>query len=444
MDYQEFDHQFEMKEYIAKRLKEMTNLDERIMAKNVLNEVFYSLYQETQERYAQLEKRIYQEIDSTDEMYGIYTTITKRDDLDPTDVFLFPMVKSDAQATFFDWNQITDAVAKNQPIFMLRVFLEADFLTCLHLSQEKRLFKGQLQTTQGDILGHFQLKPATIYQEMIFSLYKLYINNHREWVTINSPYLQKFFDLELVWLKEPLSADNEVLGIQVDFEDYADQIRYEMVPIWNITSFGINGSDFPMPCEDHVNFEHDIEIAQQGIQNGFLMDTEKLNISAFRRTGDKLIVVTREAGFYNWEVCKIVIRPENQEGRYPYPIFGNLRRDSLVKRNVQKYGKTIKTKGELVRQIGEFDLDHYLIFQEIKITRTPSIQKQSSECNVFIKDELRDENAKRFLLIYFKAQDPTCFINRDLMSFLVSQIQLSYPEFRCEGVLLWTIFGKCF
>jgi len=64
------------------------------------------------------------------------------------------------------------------------------------------------------------------------------------------------------------------------------------------------------------------------------------------------------------------------------------------------------------------------------------MQGETWEGNKFIQDEIRDITALKTLLLQFKPADKKDILNRDIMSFLVSQIQLVYPEYICIGVLI--------
>lgn len=56
--------------------------------------------------------------------------------------------------------------------------------------------------------------------------------------------------------------------------------------------------------------------------------------------------------------------------------------------------------------------------------------------NEFILDEIRDGDRGKVLALYFRAKDNNFYLNRDILSFLVSEIQLFYPEYHCEGRLI--------
>ena len=51
-------------------------------------------------------------------------------------------------------------------------------------------------------------------------------------------------------------------------------------------------------------------------------------------------------------------------------------------------------------------------------------------------DELRTEKAGMTMLLTFSSKQPDHFLTLDVMSFLVSQVQSLFPEYRCQGKLL--------
>ena len=56
--------------------------------------------------------------------------------------------------------------------------------------------------------------------------------------------------------------------------------------------------------------------------------------------------------------------------------------------------------------------------------------------NDFILDEIREDEYEKRLVLLFRKKSALTFLLRDIMSFLVSEVQLMYGEYRCEGRLL--------
>lgn len=54
--------------------------------------------------------------------------------------------------------------------------------------------------------------------------------------------------------------------------------------------------------------------------------------------------------------------------------------------------------------------------------------------NPFISDHVRSEKDKKVMKLRFRASDNS-FIRHDILSFLVSEIQMYFPEYKCEGEL---------
>ena len=55
--------------------------------------------------------------------------------------------------------------------------------------------------------------------------------------------------------------------------------------------------------------------------------------------------------------------------------------------------------------------------------------------NPFIIDEVRRKDAAKQLILCFQGSQKLKWLQRDIMSFLVSEVQLLYPEYQCVGKL---------
>ncbi len=56
--------------------------------------------------------------------------------------------------------------------------------------------------------------------------------------------------------------------------------------------------------------------------------------------------------------------------------------------------------------------------------------------NFFIHDEIREQKGRRVLILLFKATGNEKWLARDIVSFIVSEVQELYPEYHCEGKVL--------
>ncbi|TCO67918.1 hypothetical protein [Marinisporobacter balticus] len=67
-----------------------------------------------------------------------------------------------------------------------------------------------------------------------------------------------------------------------------------------------------------------------------------------------------------------------------------------------------------------FEASKHLQFKEVKIVDKEEIIKEETyNMNFFIIDEIRDSDYGKKMILYFRTKDESCFIIRDLLSFIV-------------------------
>ena len=132
---------------------------------------------------------------------------------------------------------------------------------------------------------------------------------------------------------------------------------------------------------------------------------------------------------------KVIKRKDYVTDSFKYEPMGNEQADSFAARMIAYYGATVKTNAELRRLLESYDASKYIEFVSVKVVSGDMVG-ETYDVNAFLKDEIRDTIVSKSLLLTFKPLKRESFIMRDVVSFLTSQVQLIYPEFRCMGVLL--------
>jgi hypothetical protein len=56
--------------------------------------------------------------------------------------------------------------------------------------------------------------------------------------------------------------------------------------------------------------------------------------------------------------------------------------------------------------------------------------------NFFLIDDIRVGNDKKIMKLKFKALNNDSYIREDLLSFIVSEIQMYFSEYECQGELI--------
>lgn len=92
----------------------------------------------------------------------------------------------------------------------------------------------------------------------------------------------------------------------------------------------------------------------------------------------------------------------------------------------------------MARLIESFSYDGYVTFQNCRICDQLPKECIAGNYNMdaFIQDEIRTGSSRQVLLLDFSVKDADCYLNEDIMSFLVTQVQKIFPEYHCVGRLI--------
>lgn len=427
-----------MKDFITKRLEEMKDLDNKVLIREVLENVFYALYEESERKYSEVRRRVLDEIPLSLNQYCIHTGLIERIRLDGSHRYLFPMVQSDVINPYPSISELLKAVVRNQTPRLSTIFVKADFLVCRELMNNRRLWSGTISTDVGELQCKFRLVLSMRYFSCIEHLYKLFSFHNLSWITVNAPYLYKMFDIVLV-RAEGVNEAMEKLEQPCDkfsiaFEKYGRYIEYDLVPVWNVQHKKIKAEDFPMPALDRVNYEYRFDLTIEGSEHGYLAD-ESPDIIAARQEKEAFIVTSPKEKGLHWNLFKIWQRKDTLTEHQTYEVVSNRQEDSFAGRMMAHYGTTVKTRAELSRLIQSFEISEHIKFLSYQIF-WGDVPGETYEGNGFIEDEVRDVACTKTMLLRFQAMQRGDILVRDIMSFLVSQIQLVFPEYRCRGVLV--------
>ncbi|SFA80165.1 normocyte-binding protein [Clostridium frigidicarnis] len=430
---------------IYEKLNEIQNLDDRLALKKILNGLFTSLEEYTKNKFNELEERVFNEVEYIKERYNVFCTMTKRENLDPTNEFLYPILEEDKEEDIYDVSEILENLNEKQSMNMFRVFLKCDYLLLNHIFKNEKMFKGTIKTDKNTYEAYFTLKQNNEYIKKTVELYKMFMNNNIPWTTINNPYIYKMADVVLIKCEEKIKKGESINKISIDFEDYDQYVEYNPVPLWNIKQVLLKSVGFPMPCEDKINYEHILSLKKEGENHGYLVNYEGSNIQYIRFMKDSLIVTSSEEESKKWNVWKVVSRDKFGTEIYDNDVMSNETNKSFVGKLALKNRYNVKTRAELERIISSFKVYKYLEFKHLELEELDEgifsneekiKNSETYNMNEFIVDEIREENINKALILYFKAVDKNNYLNRDILSFLISEAQLLYPEYQCEGRLI--------
>lgn len=429
-----------MKKMIMDEINQINHLEERVVFKELMNSVFLSLYENNQEMYERLEKRVFDEIAYDSNQYSIVTGLIERRYFDASHHIFSPMLERDMEAESYNLEAILMALQNKEEIKVMQVFLECDYLKVQKILSEGRRFSGYIKTEKGTYRAEFCARKNTDYIDELQHLYHLFMKNGIPWQTVNAPYIAKIANVVLLSCEATLEDDVEITEVSIDFQEFNQEIKYGMVPIWNIEKKETTGIGFPMPCEDHKTYEHAVTVKGLGEECTCLVENAETIIEHVQQVEDKLVITCEAEDVLIWSVYVIQHKTPKKIDTYTYPVVGNQKINSFAEKLNQKHGMPIKTKGELIRFIEGIGLSDYLTFASYEITRNRVEPAETYSMNEFIIDEIRESdnevNYQKSFIINMKEVQKGVFISRDMLSYIVSEVQLLYPEYNCEGRLL--------
>ncbi|WP_433596585.1 normocyte-binding protein [Lysinibacillus xylanilyticus] len=424
-----------MKELMIERLRKIEDLEQRQLLKDIVSGVFVNLIDYQDEMNKKLEERIFNEIDDVENRFDIYVTLSSKEDVDPIHECLFPMRPADLESKSINFKKMLEAFKNNESVELFTLFLESDSIKIQQLLAGQRLFNGKLVTTEGQVEIKVSLSQNTDYLQEINKLYPLFQVNGLQWKTINHPFVYKFFNVNLVNCP-PLNEDVEITEIIVDLEEYEQEKRLNMVPLWNIERHEVKNVGFPIPAIDKVNYEHVLSIRKIGNEHGYLVEADEDNVRYVKRSDNELTIVSPRDKSGVWQLIKIAKMEDEKIGKLNYELVSNRRIEHFIHKFANKYTANVKTKGEITRMINSFEAADSFELVDVEIVESYSGTSFTHSANTFLTEMIGENNYKKTMLLKFKANEERNFIANDILSFLVSEVQRHFFEYECVGVWL--------
>lgn len=426
----------EMAEMIKEEISRISNLKERVVFKDIMEHLFLSLYETNQEMYRELESRVMDNLVFDLNRYQVTMGIVEREYMDPSHHLLSPLTEDRQKKSELKMAELLGGLKEDGRYPVRTYFMEYDYLGIEKLLAKNKI-GGRVWTDAGDYPAEFTICRKEEYLKEISRLYDVFVSNGVPWQTVNAPYLYKYIDVYLTGIPEEAAAAKTVTKIEPDLEEFAQWAREDLIPIWNIRKLTMDSVGFPVPCEDHKSYEHTISIREYGNEHVYLID-DTARIHSIRQKENRLIIMGEEAEARKWNVYMIRNGHNRRFDRYTYPLMTNQRKDEFLERFGRKQGMRVRTEGELSRFIRGYGMEEYVEYAgyEILDREDAEVLPETYSMNGFILDEFRENTYRKRLLLHFRKKGGQTFLLRDIMSFLVSEVQLLYGEYMCEGRLI--------
>ena len=420
-----------MKEIISDKIDNMDELEDRTILKGIVRDVFEGLVDYQKEFNNKLEDRIFNEINDKESSYDIYTTIVSRDDLQIVSDFLFPLLEEDYNKRTSE--EILNDIFNKDKACIEKVFLKESYEELKNLYGDKdRTFTGEILTDTGSYEIEIILEFNDNYIKAEQKLYDIFLENTINWRTINNPYSRKMFDIIVVGYEQELEEINDFEKIEYHLEEFDEVVFKDYIPVWNIREVFQKGEGFPVPAQNTTNYDHYISVENLDLQNGYLVVPDGFNLISVKKKEEDIIITSDESNSNPWKLIEIVQNEREKERDYDFTLLSNSKKSAFINKLGNNNINRIRTKADLERIIHSYRDISGIKLEEIVIV-DKEIEGGTYDYNVFIEDEIRQTNFKHTLLLKFSTEFSD-FLEYDIISFIVSEIQLLFPGYLCRGV----------
>ena len=423
--------EFDVKKYVKKRLLEIKDEDEYALAKSVLYDGLYKMSEVFEERFKSLYKKVYDELESQEESYEIAVLLLSKND----NVFLrmfFPVSEADVSK---DYAGDIREDSKERTNTVKTIYLNAPDSLCRAFAKEKISVSFTINGEKN--LTSVQPKKAVRYRQELGKLNETFSHNGLRWNTVNTAYLDRFFDIDLSTVLQ------NARDVEVDYGKYSDMVKENIYPVWNVEKTLFKSSTFLSPSKDGLYYER--EMIRQKDKEIILCLVQKTDgMVGIRQEEEKIIVKSYEESYADLEGYHIFdIRYTKEE--LPAGLISNKRKESLIGRLSANSKDKLHTKAEIERIIEELDIKEYVSLKSCErlVMKKDFLEtgKILPDMNNFSSDDFQVTNESPKLILRFLRNSDSNLCEA-MVRYAVSQLQINFDEYICIGVLENTYLAK--
>lgn len=421
-----FNTDFQLDRYINERLLEIGDEEERKVLKELMKETLVPFYQQTEDAYKELEKRLLASKEEKRERFELITGIMNRNCVDITEEAMVPMNYGDIYDQTVDTEEMKESLNNGNAYTVMHVFFQMNYELIKQLEREERIYQGIIYTDEEEYPASFTVSRNQSYLKQISELYQVFEENGIEWKTVCSPYLYKYFDVKVIRTECPMNA--EIRSMTVDFDEYQKYAQYNLIPMWNIRILEERSSAYPSFSIDRIHYEHSIYKERLGRNRDYLVDGKNIKVWNKFQLDDDMHIICDSDKPVRWKLVEF--NYEAYQKDYEYPVFSNYQSEADKHRIIHTYG-------EARRYIKGLGYEKYMELEEIvPIYKYSKKDRNTYSVDDFMEDEIRMSEQRPCMLFQFRPINSGYYLNEDIMSYLVSRIQWQLPEYDCIGELI--------
>lgn len=410
--------------YLEKRLLEMKDVTQRKAVRDLCETVLKEAAALPETDYYTLEKQGKLFGSRKQETVVVYTGMMDKNTCLTKDAKLYPVIPEAVNEIKVETGELLEAVGKKEKVKAGTFFLEADYKMAEQLGEQRQVFHGTVYTKNLPYHITVEVRPDKRYREIVKTLYDVFVQNEIPWRTLCVPYFHKMFeyfytDTDLPWYEQ-------IESVEIDFEEYGSCIREEMIPVWNIEPVRVVSDQRPQMDSSRGQYRHVINPKRLQQDCTYLAAETNLQITGCsRERGLTLFCSESKPRIWNLYCVKqdVPIGINHETG---YEIFGNKTKNPGI--------HPARTVGGIIRLVSQ------LGYQERFELLKTGLTEEKGTCLTYSMNENWDEefcyeNTGPVLTLTFKSKVQD-YLQTDILSYLLSEVQRQYPMYHCTAELV--------
>jgi len=401
---------------------------QKFFKENIL-ESFEEIEKYLEQRINIIEKKVEETLNTEKKKLDICMTVMSEEEYRLNDGVFSPVDMVDFSDKTKKGINIRNIITKKNMIVQT-VYMELSDEEIKNL--ENRKFNSYIEKNGEKFPVKIRIEKNKKYNEKIQELYYLFQKNRREWKTINSFYNDNFYDIILDEFEKEYIDLQDIQNFEYDLEEMEIKAKKNVFLVWNINRISVQSEDFVQPDEERIVYKYRLDYNQN---RNILINSSnnKPFFLVYRDEAENINVLSNEKQDLIWEVWEFMdFSNIKYEKELDFKIYSN----AQINERIVNLNNKIRTKVELNRF-----LNSYRIFEGLKVDKIyPEIFNETKylklkKLNEFIKFDFDlDERLKQGVTLKIKNNNVPKEEFVKLMSFFVSELEYSYPQYNFKVV----------
>lgn len=401
---------------------------QKFFKENIL-ESFEEIEKYLEQRINIIEKKVEETLNTEKKKLDICMTVMSEEEYRLNDGVFSPVDMVDFSDKTKKGINIRNIITKKNMVVQT-VYMELSDEEIKNL--ENRKFNSYIEKNGEKFPVKIRIEKNKKYDEKIQELYYLFQKNGREWKTINSFYNDNFYDIILDEFEKEYIDLQDIQNFEYDLEEMEIKAKKNVFLVWNINKISVQSEDFVQPDEERIVYKYRLDYNQN---RNILINSSnnKPFFLVYRDEAENINVLSNEKQDLIWEVWEFMdFSNIKYEKELDFKIYSN----AQINERIVNLNNKIRTKVELNRF-----LNSYRIFEGLKVDKIyPEIFNGTKylklkKLNEFIKFDFDlDERLKQGVTLKIKNNNIPKEEFVKLMSFFVSELEYSYPQYNFKVV----------